>query len=128
MSILGRSRPAVIAALAASVLTAGFQAERLQGQSGQDGQPPAGGGQAPSFRVGVDVVSLNVTVTDGTARYLTDLEPEAHGVPIIENADVTEIHEADVTEIDEADVTEIESAQVKQLQQVNAELTTSTTS
>ena len=30
--------------------------------------------QAPSFRAGVDVVSLNVTVTDGTSRYLTDLQ------------------------------------------------------
>jgi len=41
-------------------------------------QPPpgtAGQGQRPqpSFRVGVDLVSLNVTVTDGTARYITDL-------------------------------------------------------
>ena len=29
---------------------------------------------APAFRVGVDVVSLNVTVTDGRNRYITDLE------------------------------------------------------
>ena len=41
-------------------------------------QPPpgtAGQGQRPqpSFRAGVDLVSLNVTVTDGTARYITDL-------------------------------------------------------
>jgi Ca-activated chloride channel family protein len=35
--------------------------------------PPAN--QAPSFRAGVDIVSLNVTVTDGSARYLTDLQP-----------------------------------------------------
>jgi Ca-activated chloride channel family protein len=33
-------------------------------------QPP----QAPSFRAGIEIVSLNVTVTDGTARYITDLE------------------------------------------------------
>jgi Ca-activated chloride channel family protein len=32
------------------------------------------GAQQPSFRAGVDIVSLNVTVTDGTARYVTDLE------------------------------------------------------
>ena len=32
--------------------------------------------QAPSFRTGVDVVSLNVTVTDGTARFVTDLGQE----------------------------------------------------
>lgn len=32
--------------------------------------------QAPSFRTGVDVVSLNVTVTDGTARFVTDLSQQ----------------------------------------------------
>ena len=32
--------------------------------------------QAPSFRTGVDVVSLNVTVTDGTAGFVTDLGQE----------------------------------------------------
>ncbi len=32
--------------------------------------------QEPSFRAGVELVSLNVTVTDGTARYITDLESE----------------------------------------------------
>ena len=32
-------------------------------------QPP----QPPSFRAGVDVVSLNVTVTDGQERFVTDL-------------------------------------------------------
>ena len=30
--------------------------------------------QTPAFRTGVDVVSLNVTVTDGQARFVTDLE------------------------------------------------------
>jgi Ca-activated chloride channel homolog len=29
----------------------------------------------PSFKAGVELVSLNVTVTDGTAHYVTDLEP-----------------------------------------------------
>ena len=32
--------------------------------------------QAPTFRTGVDVVSLNVTVADGTARFVTDLRQE----------------------------------------------------
>jgi Ca-activated chloride channel family protein len=32
--------------------------------------------QQPSFKVGVDVVSLNVTVTDGGTRYITDLEQQ----------------------------------------------------
>jgi len=36
-------------------------------------QPPAGRGQGPSFRAGVELVSLNVTVTDGAAHYVTDL-------------------------------------------------------
>ncbi len=36
----------------------------------QTDQPPTA---APSFRTGVDVVSLNVTVTDGQARFVTDL-------------------------------------------------------
>jgi Ca-activated chloride channel family protein len=29
--------------------------------------------QGPSFRAGIDIVSLNVTVTDGTSHYVTDL-------------------------------------------------------
>ena len=32
------------------------------------------------FRIGVDVVSLNVTVTDGTTRYITDLNAEDFNV------------------------------------------------
>jgi Ca-activated chloride channel homolog len=43
-----------------------------------DPQPP--GRQQPSFRVGVELVSLNVTVTDGTARYVTDLTSEDFNV------------------------------------------------
>jgi Ca-activated chloride channel homolog len=39
-------------------------------------QPPAGRGQGPSFRAGVELVSLNVTVTDGTAHYVTDLSQD----------------------------------------------------
>jgi Ca-activated chloride channel family protein len=35
---------------------------------------------APSFTTGVDVVSLNVTVTDGTARYVTDLDADSFSV------------------------------------------------
>ena len=30
--------------------------------------------QRPSFRAGIDIVSLNVTVTDGPNHYVTDLE------------------------------------------------------
>jgi Ca-activated chloride channel family protein len=35
---------------------------------------------APSFKAGVDVVSLNVTVTDGMNHYVTDLEPAEFSV------------------------------------------------
>jgi len=34
---------------------------------------PAAAGQQPSFRAGVDIVSLNVTVTDPQQKYITDL-------------------------------------------------------
>lgn len=36
----------------------------------------ARGQQGPSFRAGVDLVSLNVIVTDGASRYVTDLQSE----------------------------------------------------
>jgi len=36
--------------------------------------------QRPSFRAGVDVVSLHVTVADGQGRYVTDLHPEDFAV------------------------------------------------
>ena len=35
---------------------------------------PVAGGQRPAFRTGIDIVSLNVTVVDGGARYITDLD------------------------------------------------------
>lgn len=38
------------------------------------------GGQTPSFTSGIDVVSLNVTVTDGAAHYVTDLDADAFAV------------------------------------------------
>jgi Ca-activated chloride channel family protein len=41
-------------------------------QAGQDTATPASE-QRPAFRAGIDIVSLNVTVTDGTGRYVTDL-------------------------------------------------------
>ena len=42
-----------------------------------DGRPDApSDAQRPAFRGGVDVVALNVTVTDGSRRYVTDLEPQ----------------------------------------------------
>jgi Ca-activated chloride channel family protein len=48
--------------------------------SRQAAQPPAGLVQGQAFRGGVEVVSLNVTVTDTTNRYITDLAPEGFSV------------------------------------------------
>src|SRR5690348_14111021 len=43
----------------------------------QTPQQPDSGRQAPSFRAGVDLVSLNVTVSEsGSSRYVTDLEQQ----------------------------------------------------
>jgi Ca-activated chloride channel family protein len=42
--------------------------------SQQPAPPPVR--QAPSFRAGVDLVSLNVTAIDSTARYVTDLQQQ----------------------------------------------------
>jgi Ca-activated chloride channel homolog len=44
------------------------------------GQRPRESGQSPAFRAGIDIVSLNVTVTDGTNRYITDLEQNEFSV------------------------------------------------
>jgi Ca-activated chloride channel family protein len=44
-------------------------AQSAQSPQTAPAQPP----RQPSFRAGVELVSLNVTVTDGTAKYITDL-------------------------------------------------------
>lgn len=70
MNVFAISRlrwPLVGAALAATLGIASAQAPA---------QPPP---QTP-FRAGVDLVSLNVTVTDGTAHYITDLAAEDFNV------------------------------------------------
>ena len=43
----------------------------------------------PAFRAGVDLVSLNVTVTDGESRYVTDIEAE--GFQIYEDGALQEV-------------------------------------
>jgi Ca-activated chloride channel family protein len=45
-----------------------------------DAPRPQAGVQSPAFRAGVDLVSLNVTVTDGSAHYVTDLQQEDFSV------------------------------------------------
>jgi Ca-activated chloride channel family protein len=41
-----------------------------------DGQTASAGAQRAPFRSGIDVVGMNVTVTDGTRHYVTDLDRE----------------------------------------------------
>ena len=60
-------------ALLTAVTLLGLQGA-VDGQQPPAGAPAASRPQIPAFRVGVDVVSLNVTVTDAAHRYITDLE------------------------------------------------------
>jgi len=46
----------------------------------QAAQPPQPAQPQVPFRAGVEVVSLNVTVTDGTTRYVTDLTADDFNV------------------------------------------------
>lgn len=64
----------VAAALAASIplVAANDQQPTSPAPPQQPTAPPAR--QAPSFRAGVDLVSLNVTVTEAQSRYVTDLQ------------------------------------------------------
>jgi Ca-activated chloride channel family protein len=68
-----------LAAAAAAITLVTVQAASggASGATAQAPQPPPP--QVP-FRAGVEVVSLNVTVTDGTARYVTDLAAEDFNV------------------------------------------------
>ena len=69
-------RPSVVTVLALTtwVLGIGISAQQPSSSAPQPAR------QSPSFRVGVDVVSLNVTVTDGTNHYVVGLEPEDFAV------------------------------------------------
>jgi Ca-activated chloride channel family protein len=73
VSVGPRRRITIAAAAAAIAATAVIVSAQATG--GQVQPPP----QTP-FRAGVDVVSLNVTVTDGTAHYITDLASEDFAV------------------------------------------------
>jgi Ca-activated chloride channel family protein len=74
------SRTTLSSALAATGLAAVLLFTTAGAQEPQSGpaQPPATPPptQAPSFRAGVDIVSLNVTVIDGSQKYVTDLAQE----------------------------------------------------
>ena len=62
-------------ALAALALLAVFPAAQTQTQT-----PTSTPSQQPPFRAGVELVSLNVTVSDGTGKYVTDLERDDFAV------------------------------------------------
>jgi Ca-activated chloride channel family protein len=59
-------------AIAVATLTGSLELGLSAGSPGQN--PPAS--QTPAFKAGIELVSLNVTVSDGSARYITDLQQE----------------------------------------------------
>jgi Ca-activated chloride channel family protein len=63
---------ALVAAGHSGLLPAAVAASQSTAASGQPPQVP--------FRAGVELVSLNVTVTDGSQKYITDLTPEDFNV------------------------------------------------
>ena len=60
-------RSTLVAALVGVGLVTGASGQQSAQQAAPDRQQPA-------FRTGIDVVSLSVTVTDGTSHYVTDLD------------------------------------------------------
>jgi Ca-activated chloride channel family protein len=82
MTSTTRSRAGLLgAAIAAGVLLlSGHASLAPQNPPPSDGSPAAPAApqdpahQAPSFKAGVELVSLNVTVTDAAGRYVTDLQ------------------------------------------------------
>ena len=68
-------RLAIAAGIAGSVSLISAAGQAPAGAPTPAPQQPSGQ-QAPSFRAGVELVSLNVTVTDSAARYVTDLRQE----------------------------------------------------
>ena len=68
------ARRTFLAGAAALSLAVGSAAQQPQGA--KTPPTPAGSQQSPSFRVGVELVSLSVTVTDPAARYVTDLNQD----------------------------------------------------
>jgi Ca-activated chloride channel homolog len=68
-------RGLLVALAAAAIAAHHLPATAAAGQTASTAQPP----QVP-FRAGIDLVSLNVTVTDGTQKYVTDLTPEDFNV------------------------------------------------
>jgi len=64
-----------------ALVGAGFLAVTVQiGRAQQPPPPPAGQPPQTPFRSAVDLVSLNVTVTEGTGKYVTDLTAQDFAV------------------------------------------------
>jgi VWFA-related protein len=63
----------LLGALAAPVALIGWTP---QAQQPPASPPAAPEGQAPAFRAGIELVSLNVTVSEGPSRFVTDLQQE----------------------------------------------------
>jgi len=65
-----------------ALVGAGFLAVTVQIGRAQQPPPPPPAGQPPQtpFRTAVDLVSLNVTVTEGTGKYVTDLSAQDFAV------------------------------------------------
>ena len=63
----------LLGALAAPVALTGLTPQRGQPQPASPQEPER---QAPAFRAGVELVSLNVTVSEGPSRFVTDLQQE----------------------------------------------------
>lgn len=87
---LRRRRALVCASVLVLLATVGVSVDRAQAPAtpapaaqappsqapGAQPPPPDPAQQRPSFRSGIDVVSLNVSVTDGTRNFVTDLDRE----------------------------------------------------
>jgi VWFA-related protein len=73
------TRRSLVVVLVCGILTVGSAAQGPPPSPPPASQtPPAG--QAPAFRAAIEIVALNVTVTDGTGRYITDLEQSEFSV------------------------------------------------
>ncbi len=70
---------ATAAILALSIALVSVRAQQAPGGPAPLAQQPSGTPQSPAFRSGIELVSLNVTVTSG-GQYLTDLQQEDFNV------------------------------------------------
>ena len=71
------NRTACAAGVAAAVIAS---CALVAAQAARTADPAQAGRQTPAFRGGVDLVSLNVTVVDAMAHYVTDLEQDDFSV------------------------------------------------